>query len=46
MNTPEQREAFAKMVVEMRRDAIGEEVVDVTDVQIVILGAGSRQSQG
>jgi hypothetical protein len=31
-NTPEQREAFAKMVVEMRRDAIGKEVADASDV--------------
>jgi len=42
MGTPEQREAFANMVVEMRRDAIGEKVADATDVQVVILGAGSR----
>lgn len=42
MTTPEQREAFAKMVVEMRRDAIGEEVADGADVQIVILGSGRR----
>jgi hypothetical protein len=42
MNTSEQRGAFAKMVVEMRRDAIGEEVADAADVQIVILGSVSR----
>ena len=42
MYTPVQREAFAKMVVEMHRDAIGEEVADAADVQIVILGSGSR----
>jgi len=42
MNTPEQQAAFAKMVVEMRRDAIGEEVADASDVQIVILGSGRR----
>jgi len=43
MNTPEQQAAFAKMVVEMRRDAIGEEVADAADVQLVILGSGRRQ---
>lgn len=45
MNTPEQRESFAKMVVAMRRDAIGEEVVDASDMQVVILGPETRQGQ-
>jgi hypothetical protein len=44
MITTPQREAFAKMVAEMRRDAIGEDGADGSDVQVVILGADSDLS--
>lgn len=38
MNTDEQRHAFTDMVVEMRRDALGNSFVDHMDIETVLLG--------
>ncbi|HJV81080.1 hypothetical protein [Noviherbaspirillum sp.] len=40
MNTKEQCNAFTDMVVAMRQDALGGQLVDHADIETVLLGAG------
>ncbi|HEY4081345.1 MAG TPA: hypothetical protein VGM81_11645 [Burkholderiaceae bacterium] len=46
MNTAEQRHAFAQMVVEMRRDAIGNAKANFADIEAVLLGAAASKGAG